>query len=75
MADHEGHLGGGEVLGGDDEVAFVFAGDGVEDNDGLAGGEGGYGGGDGVEGWVGWGYCRLRHVRCLDKVDGMGEFD
>ena len=33
MADHEGCFGGGEVLGGDDEVAFIFAGRGVEDND------------------------------------------
>ena len=30
MVDHEGHLGGGDGFGGDDEVAFVFAVGGVE---------------------------------------------
>ena len=32
MADHEGGFGGGEVFGGADEVAFVFARWGVEDD-------------------------------------------
>lgn len=32
MSDHEGGFGRGEVLGGADEVAFVFAGRGVEDD-------------------------------------------
>lgn len=32
VADHEGHFGGGEGGGGDDEVAFVFARGGVEDD-------------------------------------------
>lgn len=33
VADHEGGFGGGEGRGGDDEVAFVFARGGVEDDD------------------------------------------
>lgn len=32
VADHEGHLFGGDGLGGDDEVGFVFAGGVVEDD-------------------------------------------
>lgn len=36
VADHEGHLGGCDEGGGDDEVAFVFAGGVVEDDDELA---------------------------------------
>ena len=37
VADHEGGFFGGEVLGGADEVAFVFAGGSVEDDDEGAG--------------------------------------
>ena len=37
VADHEGGFLGGEVLGCADEVAFVFAGGGVEDDDEGAG--------------------------------------
>ena len=33
VADHEGGFGGGEVLGSDNEVAFIFAVGGVEDDD------------------------------------------
>ncbi len=33
VLDHEGHFVGGHVLGGEDEVAFVFARGGVEDDD------------------------------------------
>ena len=36
MPDHKGHFLGGDVFGGDDEVAFIFAGDGVEDYDEFA---------------------------------------
>lgn len=36
MADHEGHLFGGDGGGGDDEVGFVFAGGGVKDDYELA---------------------------------------
>lgn len=36
MTDHEGHFGGGEVGGGDDEVAFIFAREVVEDDDEFA---------------------------------------
>ncbi len=49
MADHEGHFLRGDVLGGDDEVAFIFAGGGVKDDDEVAGGEGGDAGRYGVE--------------------------
>jgi hypothetical protein len=38
VADEEGGFGGGEGAGGDDQVAFVFAGFGVEDDDGVAAG-------------------------------------
>ena len=38
VADEEGGFGGGEGAGGDDQVAFVFAGFGVEDDDGIAAG-------------------------------------
>lgn len=38
MPDEEGRLGRGEVGGGDDEVAFVFAVGGVEDDEELAAG-------------------------------------
>lgn len=41
MADEEGGFGGGEGAGADDEVAFVFAGFGVEDYDGITAGWGG----------------------------------
>ena len=76
VADHEGHLRSGEVLGGDDQVAFIFAGDGVQDDDGLAGGEGGYGGGDGVECWMGYvRYRRFGHFGCEGGVDGKGEVE
>ena len=37
VADEEGAFGGREVGGGEDEVAFVFALGGVEDDDGVAG--------------------------------------
>lgn len=33
MADHEGELFGGSIFGGKDQVAFVFARGGVEDDD------------------------------------------
>lgn len=36
VAHHEGHLFGRHVAGGDDEVAFVFAGGRVEDDDEFA---------------------------------------
>ena len=53
MADHEGHLGGSYGTCGDDEVAFIFAGRGVEDDEEGAGSEGFYAGFYGVElGWV-----------------------
>jgi len=38
VADEEGAFGRGEGAGGDDEVAFVFAGWGVEDYEEVAGG-------------------------------------
>ena len=38
VADQEGGFGGGEGAGGDYQVAFVFAGFGVEDDDGVAAG-------------------------------------
>ena len=38
VADEEGGFGGGEGAGGDYQVAFVFAGFGVEDDDGVAAG-------------------------------------
>lgn len=38
MADEEGGFGGREVAGVDDEVAFVFAGFVVEDDEGVAAG-------------------------------------
>jgi len=38
VADQEGGFGGGEGAGGDDEVAFVFAGFRVEDDEGVAAG-------------------------------------
>lgn len=41
VADHEGGAGGCKVAGGDDEVAFIFAGRGVEDDEkGAVGYEG-----------------------------------
>lgn len=43
MADHEGHFGRGDVLRGDDEIAFVLARFVVENDDEFAGGEGGDG--------------------------------
>ena len=49
VADHEGHLGGGDVFGRDDQVALVLAVGRVEHDDELAAAEGGDGGGDGVE--------------------------
>lgn len=36
VADHEGHFFRGDVLGGGDEVAFVFAGGVVQDDNELA---------------------------------------
>ena len=36
MLDHDRHLPGGHVLGGENEVAFVFAVGGVEDDDEFA---------------------------------------
>lgn len=36
MADHKGHFFGSDGFGGDDEVAFVFARGGVEDDDEVA---------------------------------------
>jgi hypothetical protein len=36
VADEEGGFGGREVAGGDYQVAFVFAGFGVEDDNGIA---------------------------------------
>ena len=36
MTDHEGHLFGGGIFGCEDEIAFVLAGDRVEDNDKFA---------------------------------------
>lgn len=36
MPDHEGHLFGGDVLGGTDEITFILAVGGVEDHDELA---------------------------------------
>lgn len=36
VADHKGHFFGCDGFGGDDEVAFVFAGGGVEDDDEVA---------------------------------------
>ena len=36
MVDHEGHFVGGHIFGGEDEVAFIFAGGGVEDYDEFA---------------------------------------
>lgn len=35
-SDHEGHFLGGDILRGDDEVAFVFTISGVEDHDELS---------------------------------------
>lgn len=32
-SDHEGHFFGGDILRGDDEVAFVLAAGGIEDHD------------------------------------------
>lgn len=49
VADHEGHLFGGDVFGGYDEVAFVFAGGGIEDDDKVTEGERGDAGFYGVE--------------------------
>jgi len=57
VADHEGGFGGGKVGGGDDEVAFVFAGGGVEDNEEVAGG------------WVGGGWVSL--CVCGRERDGV----
>ena len=36
MPDHEPHCLGGDVFRCDDEVAFIFAGGAVEDDDGVA---------------------------------------
>jgi len=36
VADQEGHLLGGDVWGGDDEVTFIFSGEVVEDDDEFA---------------------------------------
>lgn len=36
MSDHEGHFFGGDVRAGDYEVAFIFAGEVVEDDDEFA---------------------------------------
>jgi hypothetical protein len=36
VADHEGHFFGSDVLGGDDEVAFVFARGVVQDDNEFA---------------------------------------
>ena len=36
MVDHKGHFVGGHIFGGEDEVAFIFAGGGVEDYDKFA---------------------------------------
>ncbi len=49
MPDHESHLLGRDVLRCYDEVAFVFAVGGVEDDDEFAVSEGGNGGFDAVE--------------------------
>ena len=51
---HEGEFFCGGVFGGKDEVAFVFAVGGVEDEDWVAGAEGGDGGGNAGEGVRGW---------------------
>lgn len=37
MADHEGHVLGGGILGGDDQVCFVLAGGVVEDDEEFSG--------------------------------------
>jgi hypothetical protein len=48
VADHEGHFLGADVLGGDDEVAFVLAGGVVQDDDELA---------------ISWAWCQWVVVR------------
>lgn len=53
VADHKGHLLGGDMLGRDDEVALVLAGWGIQHDDEVAGREGGDAGWYGVEdGWL-----------------------